>query len=74
MEKVLSNPAYKGYHVVVVAGKAFKAKTGERAAEILKNVREKYPQETPAITYLPKEDTFLRTSPLLRDIRSFVFF
>lgn len=69
MEKVLSDPSYKGYHVVVVGGKVFRARTGERAAKILRDVRKQYPQDTPAITYLPKEDIFFsRVPPFLRDL------
>lgn len=59
MESVLKSPIYRGYHVVVVAGKVFKAKTGERAAEILKKVRQKYPKEIPAVTYIPDADTLI---------------
>ena len=55
MEKVMNNPAYRGYHVIVVAGKVFKARTGEWAGELLKEAQEKYPHQIPAITYLPKE-------------------
>lgn len=59
MEKVLKSPAYRGYHVVVIAGKVFKAKTGERATEILKSVRRKYPKHIPAVTYIPDADTLI---------------
>lgn len=59
MEAVLENPSYRGYHVVVVDGKVYKAKTGEQAARILKKVRKKYPNKTPAITYIPDEDSLI---------------
>jgi len=59
MEKVLNDPHYRGYHVIVVAGEVFKAKTGERASKILGEVRQKYPQEIPAITYIPDVDTLI---------------
>lgn len=59
METVMSNPRYRGYHVVVVAGKVFKAKTGEGASKILDEVRQKYPKEIPAITYIPDADTLI---------------
>ena len=55
MEKVMNDPAYRGYHVIVVAGKVFKARTGERARELLKEAQEKYSKEIPKITYLPKD-------------------
>ncbi len=41
MEKILKSRTYCGYHVIIVVGKVFKAKTDERAAEILKTVRKK---------------------------------
>jgi len=59
MPQVFNNPAYRGYHVIVVAGKVFKAKTGERAAEILREVRQKYPKATPEITYIPDVDALI---------------
>ena len=55
----MNNPRYRGYHVVVVAGKVFKARTGERASQILDEVRQKYPKEIPEITYLPDADTLI---------------
>lgn len=59
MQSVLNNPAYRGYHVVIAAGKIYKAKTGERASEILKMVRQKHPRAIPAITYIPDADTLI---------------
>lgn len=55
----MSNPRYRGYHVIVIHGKVFKAKTGERASQILKEVRQKYPEDIPAITYIPDVDTLI---------------
>ena len=59
MEKVLNDPSYRGYHVIVIAGKVFKARTGEGASKILNDVRKKYPEEIPAITYIPDADTLI---------------
>lgn len=59
MEKVLNDPRYRGYHVIVVAGKVFKAKTGEGASKILDDVRKKYPKEIPEITYLSDADSLI---------------
>ena len=55
----MSDPRYRGFHVIVVAGKVFKAKTGEKASKILDEVRRKYPKEVPAITYIPDADTLI---------------
>lgn len=59
MEEVLSDPQYKGKHVVVVAGKVFTARTGEGAAKILDEVDEQYPDDVAAITYIPDADTLI---------------
>jgi len=59
MNKIFNNPRFRGKHVIVVAGKIFTAKTGEKASQILKEVRRKYPGKTPAITYIPKADALI---------------
>lgn len=59
MINIMSNPKYKGKHIIVVKGKVFTAKTGEGASKILDMVEEKYPKEIPAITYIPKADTLI---------------
>lgn len=59
MEQVLSDPQYKGKHVVVVAGKIFTARTGEGAAKILDEVDEQYPDDVASITYIPDADTLI---------------
>lgn len=59
MIHVMSNPKYKGKHVVVIGGKIFTAKTGNEANKLLDKLEKQYPHETPAITYIPKEDTLI---------------
>lgn len=59
MIKIMSNPAYKGKHVIFVAGKVFTAKTGDEANIILDMIDKKYPKEIPEITYIPKVDTLI---------------
>lgn len=59
MEQVLNDPHYRGYHVIVVSGKVFKAKTGEGASKILDDVRKKYPNKIPAVTYIPDADSLI---------------
>lgn len=55
----MNDPRYHGYHVIVVAGKVFKARTGEKASKILEEVHKKYPEEIPEITYIPDADTLI---------------
>lgn len=59
MNTVMNDPRYRGYHVIVVAGKVFKARTGERASQILDKVGKKYPKNIPEITYIPDADTLI---------------
>lgn len=59
MEKVMNDSKYRGFHVIVVAGKVFKARTGEGASKILNEVRKKYPKDRPAITYIPDADSLI---------------
>jgi hypothetical protein len=59
MEKVMDDPRYRGYHVIVVAGEVFKARTGEGASKIMDEVRKKYPKQIPEITYLPDADSLI---------------
>lgn len=65
MEIVMDDPQYRGYHVVVVAGKVFKAKTGEKASKILEEIHKRYPKEIPEITYIPDADTLIFGTPSL---------
>ena len=59
MINIMSNPVYRGKHLIVVSGKVFTARTGERASKILEEIRRKYPKETPSITYIPDADTLI---------------
>lgn len=59
MEQILSDPAYKGKHVIVVAGKVFTANTGEGASKILDEVDRQYPDAVPEIAYIPDADTLI---------------
>ncbi len=59
MYEIFKNPRYRGKHVILAAGKVYTAKTGEGAAEILKEIREKYPEVTPEVAYLPKAHSLI---------------
>ncbi|PIU03508.1 hypothetical protein COT44_02675 [Candidatus Shapirobacteria bacterium CG08_land_8_20_14_0_20_39_18] len=59
MEIAMNDPRNKGYHLIVVAGKLFKAKTGEGALKILEEVDKKFPKATPEITYIPKAQSLI---------------
>ena len=59
MEIAVNDPKNKGYHLIVVSGKLFKAKTGEGALKILEEVDKKFPKATPEITYIPKAQSLI---------------
>lgn len=59
MMDIFKNPRYRGKHVILAAGKIYTAKTGEGAAEILKEIRKKYPGVTPEVAYLPKAHSLI---------------
>ena len=59
MINIMSNPLYRGKHLIVVAGRVFTARTGEGASKILEKIRREYPKETPEITYIPDADTLI---------------
>lgn len=57
--KVMSNPKYRGRHLVMIAGKVFAAKTAKEAVRIFDEVTKKYKPQTPTITYIPKAETLI---------------
>jgi hypothetical protein len=59
MLKIMSNPRYRGKHVIAVAGRVFTAKTGAGASKIFAKVRKQYPDKIPAITYIPDADSLI---------------
>jgi len=59
MIQIIENSFYRGKHVILIKDKIFTAKTGSKAKRILKMVREKYPNEIPEITYIPKANTLI---------------
>lgn len=65
MLDIFRNPRYRGKHVVLAAGKIYTAKTGEGAAEILKELEVKQPNVTPEVAYIPKARTLIFYKKLL---------
>lgn len=59
MEQVLSDPKYKGKHVIIVEGQIFTANTGDGARRILERARKDHPRVIPAVTYIPDADTLI---------------
>lgn len=59
MPQIMSNPRYRGKHLILAAGKLYTAKTGEGAAEILEKIRKENPKVIPEIAYLPKAHSLI---------------
>ncbi|KKQ51372.1 hypothetical protein A3A52_01075 [Candidatus Woesebacteria bacterium RIFCSPLOWO2_01_FULL_39_14] len=59
MLSIMSNPRYRGKHVILVKNKVFTAETGKKAGKILEEIHKKYPEESPQITYIPEADTLI---------------
>ena len=59
MEQAMDDPKNRGYHLIVVSGKLFKAKTGQGALKIFDEIKRKYPKEIPEITYLTDADSLI---------------
>ena len=57
--KTITNPKYRGKHVVMIAGKVFAAKTGAQAARLFDRITKKYAGQTPTIAYMPKAETLI---------------
>jgi hypothetical protein len=59
IQEIFQNPRYQGKHIIVAGDKIYTAKTGEGASKIIQKVREKHPEITPQVAYLPKSGSFI---------------
>lgn len=59
IKKLLQNPKLKGKHIIMIANHIFTAKTGKQAVSIFNKVVQKYPKETPTVTYIPKAESLI---------------
>ena len=59
ISQVYQDPKYQGKHIIIIGGKIYATKTGKQSAMQLEKLLEKYPKETPSITYIPKADTLI---------------
>ncbi len=72
MSDVFKNPHYRGKHIVLAAGKIYTAKTGEGAAKILAKIRQKQPNITPEVAYLPKAHSLILGYPVSQITQSYL--
>lgn len=59
MFQIMSNPKNRGKYVVTVKDEVYSTKSSQKRGEILEKLINKYPKETPLITYVPKEETLI---------------
>jgi len=55
----LENKSYRGKHIIMIANKVYTATTGKNASKLFDKLTKKYPDKTPTITYIPKNDTLI---------------
>lgn len=59
LHKAMHDPKNRGFHLIVAAGKVYRAKSGQGASKIIDELDRKHPEETLAITYLPKAQSLI---------------
>jgi len=59
MQKVFSDPKYRGKHVVVSGGRVYSSATGVGMNKILDKPHKNHPKQTPHIPYVPKPRTVI---------------
>jgi len=59
ISEAYKNPKYSGKHVVVIGDKIHARATGPAKSRLLERLVKKYPEETPIVAYIPKEDTLI---------------
>lgn len=59
----ISQPQYKGKHIVFMGGKIYQAKTGKGASKLVKGLTKKFPDQTPTLAYIPKTDSLILIFP-----------
>lgn len=51
---------YRGKHVVIVGGKVYTLPHNEgEADELFEKLEKRYPQETPTLLFVPKEESYI---------------
>jgi|GEM_PF-752945 len=53
------NPKYRGRYVIVVGKDIYTAKSGKSHNPLLEKLMKDHPDETPLVTYIPREDTLI---------------
>ena len=56
---IYQNPKYQGKYVVAIGRKVYSVKSGKAHSILLEKIIKKYPNQTPIVTYIPKEDTLI---------------
>ena len=59
LQSLYLNPDYAGKYIIVIGDKIYAHRSSEKHNQTLEEVLVAYPQETPLITYIPKEETLI---------------
>lgn len=59
ISEAYKNPKYSGKHIIIIGGKIYARKTGIASHQLLSQLVKKHPEETPVVTYIPKEGTLI---------------
>ena len=59
ISKVYKDSRYSGKHVIIIGGEIYAKKTGSAKSELLEQLIKKYPEETPIVAYIPREDALV---------------
>lgn len=57
--KRLSQPRYRGKHIVVLGDRIFTSKTGREASILLDKLTERHPGQSVTVSYIPKADALI---------------
>lgn len=59
ISEAYKNPEYSGKHIIIVGGKIHARKRGSAKSKLLEKLIKDYPEETPIVAYIPKEDALI---------------
>ncbi len=57
--KKLSQPRYRGRHIVAIGGKIYSTRTGKQSLDLLEKLERQFPKAIPTLTYVPKSGSLI---------------
>ena len=59
LQRLATNPRYRGKHLIVVEGKVFVARSAAEAPRLFERVTRAHRRTTPTLVYIPKADALI---------------